>query len=45
MHKWIQMSELDRELAYNPKKAVVDHKKFQNLATNSALNFREKTNR
>ena len=43
MHKWIQMSELDRELAYNPKKAVIDHEKFQNLATNNALNFREKT--
>ena len=43
MHKWIQMSELDRELAYNPKKAVVDHEKFQNLATKTALNFREKT--
>jgi len=43
MYKWLQMSELDRELAYNPKKAVSDHEKFQNLATKNASSFRRKT--
>ena len=39
MRKWIEMSELDRELAYNPKKAVVDHEKFQNLEKKQKISF------
>ena len=42
LNKWLTMTEVERELAYNPKKAVVNHEIFQNLATRSAAHFRKK---
>ncbi len=42
MNKWLTMTEVERELAYNPKKAVANHEIFQNLATKSAAHFRKK---
>ena len=42
LNKWLTMTEVERELAYNPKKAVANHEIFQNLATKSAAHFRKK---
>ena len=39
-NKWQNMSDDERELAYNPKTSVLDHEEYQNLATCSALKFR-----
>ena len=39
-NKWQNMSDDERELAYNPKTSVLDHEEYQNLATFSALKFR-----
>ena len=44
MSAWQKMSHEKRELSYNPKKSVPEHEKFQDLATESALRFRNKTN-
>ena len=39
-NKWQNMSDDEREFAYNPKTSVLDHEEYQNLATCSALKFR-----